>query len=239
MRPTEPSWPRSADEGDGRHAEHDDCPEDEHAGGRRARALPVQVGLLDGHTGRPQLCQHRGDPSPAALHDPPEQVLEPRVGGVRQVGQQVQAAALVGAADLEAADEVDADLAGDVRDLVARDAWVTEWQYAPARPLLAARADLLVWVDPPFLRATFPRVVRRTLRRRLRREVLWNGNVEPSLWTFFTDPGHIVRWGISTRNATRHRVPSLVREAPHLRIVRLRTQREIDRFVQHLERGRG
>ena len=26
-------------------------------------------------------------------------------------------------------------------------AWVTEWQYAPVRGLLADRADLLVWLD--------------------------------------------------------------------------------------------
>jgi adenylate kinase family enzyme len=33
----------------------------------------------------------------------------------------------------------------DVRALVTADRWVCEWQYDDARPLLAARADLLVW----------------------------------------------------------------------------------------------
>ena len=31
----------------------------------------------------------------------------------------------------------------DVRAFVARDAWVTEWQYAPVRTLLVERAELL------------------------------------------------------------------------------------------------
>ncbi|WP_144710930.1 AAA family ATPase [Curtobacterium pusillum] len=126
----------------------------------------------------------------------------------------------------------------DVEAFTSAPTWVTEWQYTSVRALLAERADTLVWIDLPTPLALW-RLVRRTVRRRLRRTELWNGNVEPSLWTFFTDRGHIVRWGISTRNATRERVPELVRTAPHLRIVRLRSQRAIDRFVQHLDEGRG
>lgn len=126
----------------------------------------------------------------------------------------------------------------DVEAYTSEPAWVTEWQYTAVRGLLAARADTLVWIDLPNPVALW-RLVRRTLRRRLRRIEMWNGNVEPSLWTFFTDPGHIVRWGISTRNTTRERMSALLREAPHLRIVHLRSQREVDRFVLHLERGRG
>ena len=118
----------------------------------------------------------------------------------------------------------------DVRSLVAQDAWVTEWQYAPARPLLAARADLLVWLDPPFLSVTFPRVVRRTLRRRLRREVLWNGNIEPPLRTFFTDPEHIVRWAVSTRNDSHARVSAAETAYPDLTVVRLRSPKEADQW---------
>jgi len=106
------------------------------------------------------------------------------------------------------------------------------------RALLAERADTLVWIDLPTPVALW-RLLRRTLRRRLRRIELRNGNVEPSLWTFFTDEGHILRWGIRTRNVARQRVPELERSAPHLRIVRLRSQREVDRFVQHLGGGRG
>ncbi|WP_299040308.1 hypothetical protein [uncultured Pseudokineococcus sp.] len=67
---------------------------------------------------------------------------------------------------------------------------MTEWGYGPTRNVLAARADLLVWLDLP--RAVVMRhVVRRTLRRRLRREVLWNGDVELPLRTSFTDEEHI------------------------------------------------
>ncbi len=42
----------------------------------------------------------------------------------------------------------------DVRALVQSEAWTTEWQYSAARPILAARADLLLWLDLPFWRVT-------------------------------------------------------------------------------------
>src|SRR3712207_5102047 len=79
----------------------------------------------------------------------------------------------------------------DVRRLAAQPAWVTEWLYRSARPVLAARADTVVWLDLP-TRVMLTRLVRRTVRRRLRREELWNGNVEAPLWHFVTGRDHIV-----------------------------------------------
>ena len=119
----------------------------------------------------------------------------------------------------------------DVRALVAGEAWVTEWQYSLARPLLAERADLLIWLDLPFLRVALPRVIRRTVRRRRRRQELWNGNVEPPLVTFFTNPEHIVRWAWSTRHTYRERVPRADAEHENLVVVRLRSQREVDTWL--------
>lgn len=119
----------------------------------------------------------------------------------------------------------------DVRRLVASDAWVTEWQYSEARPLLSERAQLLVWLDLPFWRTTFPRVMRRTLRRRLRRETLWNGNIEPPLHTFFSDREHIVRWAIATRHKYRSRIPELASRSPDLIVVRLRSTREVEHWL--------
>lgn len=119
----------------------------------------------------------------------------------------------------------------DVHAFVDSETWVTEWQYSDARPLLTARADLLVWLDLPFATVTLPRVIARTLRRRLGREPLWNGNVEPPLHTFFTDPEHIVRWSISTRGNYRERLPAVAAERPELPIVRLRSTREVERWL--------
>jgi len=118
----------------------------------------------------------------------------------------------------------------DVRRFCATDTWVTEWQYERVRHLLAMRADLLVWLDLSRARVTW-QVTRRTLRRRLRRERLWNGNVEPPLWTVFTDPQHIVRWAWTRHPHTAARVAAARDERPELVVVRLPGHRAADRWI--------
>ena len=77
-------------------------------------------------------------------------------------------------------------------------------------------------------------VVRRTLRRRLRREQLWNGNVEPPLHTIFTDPEHIVRWAWATYDRNRSRVQEMARARPGLPIVRVQNRTDAARLVDAL-----
>jgi adenylate kinase family enzyme len=123
------------------------------------------------------------------------------------------------------------EFAADVEAFTSEAAWVTEWQYSSVRELIAERADTLVWLDLPY-RLVLGRVVRRTVRRRVRREELWNGNQEPPLHTFFTDPEHVVRWSITTRNLNQERIPALAAAHPHLAVVRLRSTRDVDRWVR-------
>ncbi len=108
--------------------------------------------------------------------------------------------------------------------------WVTEWQYNTVRERLAERADLLVWLD---LSRTMVmrRVVPRTIRRRVRREVLWNGNVEPPLWTVFTDREHIVRWAWSTHHKSAEPIAGVQKRHPDLIIVRLRGLPAVEQWI--------
>jgi adenylate kinase family enzyme len=111
--------------------------------------------------------------------------------------------------------------------------WVIEWQYTAVRPLLAARADTLVWLRLPKT-TVMRRLTRRTLTRRLRRQELWNGNTEPPLRTIFTDPDHIIRWGWRTFPTTDPRVRQALTDNPHLQLVELRSQRAIDAWLEAL-----
>ena len=112
----------------------------------------------------------------------------------------------------------------------AEPSWVTEWQYSIVRERLAHRADLVVWLD--LCRTTvMRRVVQRTLRRRLRRQVLWNGNIEPPLWTVFTDREHIVRWAWSTHHKSAERIAAVQQRRPDLVIVRLHDQDAVEQWV--------
>ena len=94
----------------------------------------------------------------------------------------------------------------EVVELAAQHEWVTEWQYRLARPLLAERADTLIFLDLPRWLVT-SRIIRRTLRRARQRTELWNGLREPPLRTILNNPDHIVRWYeliTSTRRACGH-----------------------------------
>ncbi len=126
----------------------------------------------------------------------------------------------------------------DVTTILSTDSWVIEWQYQAARDAIAARAQILVWLDPPSSVALF-RLVKRTIHRRVNRTELWNGNVEGPLWRALVDRDHIIRWGIRTRR----KMPDLVRRAQHdhpdLAIVRLRTPREVDQWLDTLSDAQG
>jgi adenylate kinase family enzyme len=121
----------------------------------------------------------------------------------------------------------------DVRRFAAQDAWVTEWQYTAVRDLLLARADLVIWLALP-RRAVLRQVIARTLRRRVHREVLWNGNVEPPLWTIFRDRDHVVRWSWTSYHKTPERMAAILRTRPDLPVVRLASRREITAWTAAL-----
>jgi adenylate kinase family enzyme len=119
----------------------------------------------------------------------------------------------------------------DVEEFTSQSSWVTEWQYGPVRDMLANRANLLVWLDLP--RTTVMRqVTRRTVRRRLRREVLWNGNVEPPLHTIFREEDHIIRWAWRTHSLTGQRVDAVAERRPELPIVQLQSRGAVEQWVE-------
>ncbi|MFI5694823.1 AAA family ATPase [Kribbella sp. NPDC051586] len=108
----------------------------------------------------------------------------------------------------------------EVEEFSSRPGWVTEWQYTSVRPMLAERADLMVWLD--LSRTVVMRqVVRRTVRRSVRKQQLWNGNYEPPLRTVFTDPDHIIRWAWKTHQENADRIAALHDQRPDLAIVRI------------------
>lgn len=108
--------------------------------------------------------------------------------------------------------------------------WVTEWQYDVVRPLLAERADLVVWLDLPRWTVT-RQVAGRTYRRLRNREVLWNGNVEPPLARLLTDPESVIRWAWRTQPESAKRVAALLTSQPALTVVRLRDRGEVTRWL--------
>lgn len=121
----------------------------------------------------------------------------------------------------------------EIEEFISGPRWVIELQYRQARPLIAARADTLLWLDYP-APVHMARLIRRTVRRRVRRQPLWNGNHEPPLHTIFTDRDHILRWGWRTRNKLKPVIPTLEDRFPGLTVVHLKHPRHTARWVSAL-----
>lgn len=119
----------------------------------------------------------------------------------------------------------------DVRRVAGGERWVSEWNYfsSGGGQILGERADFAVWLDFP-RRIARARLLRRTLSRRIRRQVLWNGNVEPPLWTVLRDPDHILRWEMRTHATWKRRMPVVAAEYG-LPIVRLTHPRAVERWL--------
>ena len=77
-----------------------------------------------------------------------------------------------------------------VAPVVSTERWAIDGIYLEIGPMIAATADLIVWLDlPP--RVWLPRLLRRSGRRLLLREELWNGNRETLRGVFFEADGVI------------------------------------------------
>jgi adenylate kinase family enzyme len=105
------------------------------------------------------------------------------------------------------------------------EAWVVAGNYHAVRDLVWPRAEAVVWLDYPFL-LVFWRLLTRTLRRAITREVLWNGNIEP-FWLHFKlwSDESLFHWLFQTYWRRKREFPVLFSapEHTHLRIVHLKS----------------
>ncbi len=128
---------------------------------------------------------------------------------------------------------------GTFRDQVltfaAQSRWVSDGNYRAVRDLLWGRADLIVIIDLP-RRQVIARLLRRTIRRGLWREELWNGNRESLRNLISRNPErNVVLWSWNTHPRYREIVPNEARaEASHAEVKVLRGTREVEAFRRRL-----
>jgi adenylate kinase family enzyme len=115
----------------------------------------------------------------------------------------------------------------------APDGWVADGNYgAKLGSLVLERADTLVLLDPPYLR-TFGRSLRRTIGRTITREELFNGNREQIRFMFTRY--WIPWWVLANHRKHAREVPQRVAEQPHLDLVVLRSDGEVDHWIQSIQ----
>ena len=115
----------------------------------------------------------------------------------------------------------------------APDGWVCDGNYrTKLGNLVLEQADTLVFLDPPFAR-TFGRSLRRTIGRTITREELWNGNREQTrfLFTRYWIPW----WVLRTHRHYSREIPERAAENPHLEVVHLRGDEEVEAWLQSIQ----
>ena len=121
-------------------------------------------------------------------------------------------------------------------DFALQPSWIIDGNYLNigVRELIWPVADTLIWLDLPRW-VVLPRVIRRTVKRALTREELWNGNKEP--WSNFYDPRpdrNVIVWSFVKHSEYRQKFEQARSEidTAHLRMYRLTSTGEVDRFVE-------
>lgn len=120
------------------------------------------------------------------------------------------------------------------REVVAQAKWVVDGNYFSqgASDVIWPAADTLVWIDLP-RRIAVPRVIRRSARRALTRQELWNGNREG--WNILR-PDSIILFAYRAwpKYGERYRAIHESGEFAHLHWVILRSPREVRRWLGQL-----
>lgn len=110
---------------------------------------------------------------------------------------------------------------------LAEDGWVIDGGYfRKIGDMVIRDADTVVWIDLP-IRVWFPRLLKRTVRRLRGKEVIWNDNRETLHGAFW---GRYSLFGFAFRSHFRARKLLPARLAG-LNVVRLKSQVEVDRFL--------
>ena len=110
--------------------------------------------------------------------------------------------------------------------------WVMDGNYTRANDIGWARADTLIWLDYP-AGVVFWRLLKRTLRRGVTREVLWNGNHEQLGLNLLSRNG-ILAWFFRTHWRHRREKAGKLAAYPHLQVLRFRTPGEAARWIGSL-----
>jgi adenylate kinase family enzyme len=126
------------------------------------------------------------------------------------------------------------EMLAKVQPIIASEAWVIDGTYrGKIGDIVPEAADVVVWLDLP-VRVWLPGLVRRSARYVIRKQELWSGNRER--WRDVLHPTNsVVIYALRNFRKTRR---TLDAELARFRVARLRSPREVERFLRNAERAR-
>ena len=118
----------------------------------------------------------------------------------------------------------------EVQSLAETEHWVIDGNYSKARDLLLARADTVIYLNPPRLVALW-RVLKRSLSRALKQEELWAGNRETLRHFFSRDSLLLYTLRSHRKRARQFEQESQYPSHAHIVFVELRSSRQIRDWI--------
>jgi adenylate kinase family enzyme len=122
-----------------------------------------------------------------------------------------------------------------VSDALAAERWVVDGNYRPVEDIVQRGAETIIWLDLARWRVV-SRIIRRSLRRLITREELWNGNRES--WRMLTsrDPEqNVIVWSWQHHPKYRNRYGTWLKDDTWASkdVYLLRTPTEVRRFLRN------
>ena len=120
-----------------------------------------------------------------------------------------------------------------IRAALSVEQWVVDGNYSAARAIVWERANVIVWLDYP-LRLILYRLAKRTFKRVVFRQELWNGNREGLGKTFSRDS--IFWWALTTYDRKRQEFPALFAQPQYadLVIIHLQSSKACQQWLKNL-----
>jgi len=120
-----------------------------------------------------------------------------------------------------------------VEDATKGESWVVDGNYSRVRDIVWRRAEMVVWLDLPFI-IVFWRMLLRTVKRIVTRKALWNNNIEGL--DALLGPDAMPLWVIKTYWRRKKEYPTLLSnlEYSHLQVIRLTSTRDVSDWLESL-----
>ncbi len=121
-----------------------------------------------------------------------------------------------------------------LNEVTLKDKWIVDGNYSMHHDLTIKRADTVIWLDYPLHTITY-RVIKRSLKRTITREPLWNNNRE-SIRRMFTKDS-IILFAIRSYKKKRYDNLSIIKNADlkHIKWIIIKNKREEREFWKNLK----
>ncbi len=130
-------------------------------------------------------------------------------------------------------ESTDEEFLPKVEQVAACPQWVLDGNYSRSFPIKLKRAQLLVWIDLPFLTTTY-RVTRRAIQRSLSQTELWpdTGNRESLKKSFFSKDS-VIWWSITHYQSTGVKYEQLMHSEAYgdIAFLRFTSRKQIKRLL--------